>query len=75
MMEHSAKFEKVKRYYEAGIWTKEMVRNAAKNPKNNPWITGAEAEKIIGDGTGLAQNPEEEQQPGSSFEIEPDGEG
>lgn len=46
-MEHSAKFEKVKGYYEAGLWNEKMVRNAAKNPKKNPWITEAEAEEII----------------------------
>ena len=47
MAEHSAKFEKVKGYYDAGLWTEKMVRNAAKNPPNNPWITEAEAEEII----------------------------
>lgn len=46
--EHSAKFEKVKGYYEAGLWTEEMVRNAAHNPKDNPWITEEEAEEIVG---------------------------
>ena len=47
--EHSAKFEKVKGYYETGLWTAEMVRNAAHNPKDHPWITEEEAEEIIGE--------------------------
>lgn len=47
MNEHSVKFEKVKGYYEAGFWTKGMVRNAVKNPKGNPWITDDEADEII----------------------------
>lgn len=46
-MEHSAKFEKVKGYYDAGLWNEEMVWNATKNPKKAPWITEAEAEEII----------------------------
>lgn len=47
MTEHSAKFERVKGYYEAGLWTEAMVRNAAKNPKAAPWLTEAEVEEII----------------------------
>lgn len=46
-MEHSAKFEKVKGYYDAGLWTESMVRNAAKNPSESPWITENEADEII----------------------------
>lgn len=46
-MGHSAKFEKVKNYYTSMYWTKEMVRNAAKNPPSSPWITEAECEEII----------------------------
>lgn len=41
-MEHSAKFETVKGYYDRGLWTAGMVRNAA-----GRWITGAEAEEIL----------------------------
>ena len=41
-MEHSAKFEKVKGYFDAGLWTEEMVRNAV-----GKWITAEEAEEII----------------------------
>lgn len=47
MTEHSAKFDRVKRYYDNGLWTAKMVRNAAKNPKASPWITEAEAEEIL----------------------------
>lgn len=47
MNERSAKFDKVKGYYEARLWTESMVRNAAKNPKNSPWITDDEADEII----------------------------
>lgn len=47
MTEHSAKFDRVQRYYEQGLWTAAMVRNAAKNPKASPWITEAEAKEIL----------------------------
>ena len=47
MMERSTKFEKVKGYYDAGLWTEAMVRNAARNPPGHPWITEEEAEEII----------------------------
>lgn len=47
-MEHSKNYNKVKGYYEAGLWTEKMVRNAAKNPAANPWITEAEADEILG---------------------------
>lgn len=40
----SAKYEKVKRYYDSGLWTVEMVLNAV-----GKWITAAEAEEIIGE--------------------------
>lgn len=42
MIEHSAKFEKVKWYYDSGLWTAQMVQNAV-----SKWITEAEAEEII----------------------------
>ena len=38
------KFEKVKRYYEAGLWSAERVRNAV----IKCWITEAEADSILG---------------------------
>lgn len=50
MGEHSAKFDKVKGYFEDDLWNEAMVRNAAKNPPGNPWITEAEAEEILGGG-------------------------
>lgn len=46
---HSAKFELVKGYYDAGYWNKTMVWNATKYPKSAPWITEAEAKEIIGE--------------------------
>lgn len=42
-MEHSAKFEKVKEYYESGLWNRVMVENAI-----GRWITKEEAEEILG---------------------------
>lgn len=41
----NAKFEKVKRYYDAGLWTDEMVRNAVVKG----WITAAECAEILGE--------------------------
>lgn len=43
MNEHSAKYERVKGYYDKGLWTADMVKNAA-----GRWITPEEAEEIIG---------------------------
>lgn len=42
-MEHSKNFEKVKTYYENGIWSIERVRNAV-----GRWITAEEYEEITG---------------------------
>ena len=42
---HSTKFLKVKRYYDAGYWNKEMVRNAV----IKGWITDTEYTEITGD--------------------------
>lgn len=44
-MEHSAKYEKVKGYYDGGYWTQKMVRNAVVKG----WITAAEYEEITGE--------------------------
>jgi len=44
-MNKSPKFEKVKYYYDNGLWTKEMVNNAV--VKN--WITEQEYEEIVGE--------------------------
>lgn len=54
MNEHSAKYAKVKGYFDRGLWNEVMVRNAAKNPKAAPWITEEEAEEIISGGAGAA---------------------
>ncbi len=41
-MSKSAKFDKVKGYYDKGLWTESMVRNAV-----GRWITVEEADEII----------------------------
>ena len=41
----SKKFAKVKRYYDEGLWTKSMVRNAVVKG----WITTEEYELIVGE--------------------------
>lgn len=41
----SAKFEKVKRYYDSELWNKTMVRNAVVKQ----WITAEEYKLITGD--------------------------
>lgn len=46
---HSVNYEKVKRFYDKGLWSKEKVRNAVVNPESNPWITKAEYEEITGE--------------------------
>lgn len=43
MNEHSKNFEKVKNYYDNGLWSKKRVRAAV-----GKWITEEEAEEIIG---------------------------
>lgn len=45
---HSKNFEKVKRYYNAGVWNEARVRNAVTNPASNPWITPEEYTEITG---------------------------
>lgn len=47
-MNKSAKYDKVKGYYDSGLWTAAMVRNAI-----GRWITAEEADEIIG---GTAQD-------------------
>ena len=44
-MEHSAKFEKVKHYYDNGFWSKTRVKNAVVKG----WITEAEYKEITGE--------------------------
>ena len=41
----SAKFEKVKKFYDKGFWTIDMVRNAVVKG----WITEEEFEEITGE--------------------------
>lgn len=41
----SKKFEKVKRYYDSGLWNKQMVANAVVKE----WITAEEYEQIVGE--------------------------
>ena len=41
----SQKFEKVKRYYDSGLWNKKMVRNAVVKG----WITAEEYTIITGE--------------------------
>ena len=45
MNEHSPKFNKVKGYYDSGLWNKTMVRNAVVKG----WITAEEYEEITGE--------------------------
>ena len=44
-MNHSPKFEKVKKYYDDRLWSKTMVRNAVVKA----WITKAEYKEITGE--------------------------
>ena len=45
MNEHSAKFEKVKSYYDKGLWGMTAVRNAVEKR----WITAEEYTEITGE--------------------------
>lgn len=42
---NSPKYEKVKKYYETGLWNKTMVNNAV----TKYWITEEEYEQIVGE--------------------------
>lgn len=44
MPEHSKNFEKVKEYYDSGLWPIERVRNAV-----GKWITEEEFKEITGE--------------------------
>lgn len=46
---HSTNFEKVKKYYDLGLWSKEKVKNVVTRPSSSPWITEAEYEEITGE--------------------------
>ena len=41
----SPKFNKVKGYYDSGLWNKTMVKNAVKKG----WITAEEYQSIVGE--------------------------
>ena len=41
----SPKYNKVKKYYDDGLWSKSMVRNAV----SKGWITAAEYKEITGE--------------------------
>lgn len=43
--QHSKNFQKVKDYFDRGLWNEAMVRNAV-----GKWITEEEAEEILGGG-------------------------
>lgn len=45
VVQHSKDFEKIKKYYDDGFWTKKMVKNAVIKGK----ITAEEYEEITGD--------------------------
>jgi hypothetical protein len=49
MNEHSENFEKVKYYYDRGLWNKARVRKAVTTPKSAPWITAEEYFEITGE--------------------------
>lgn len=42
-MEHSKNYDKVKTYYERGMWSEDRVRDAV-----GKWITSEECAEIIG---------------------------
>ena len=44
-MEHSTRYEQVKKYYDKGLWTLSQVRQAVKAK----WITQEEFEEITGE--------------------------
>ena len=46
---HSKNFEKVKKFYDSGLWSRQRVYDAVSNPAGNPWITAAEYEEIAGE--------------------------
>ena len=48
-MEHSKYFNKVKGYYDNGLWSITKVRKAVTNPASNPWITKEEFKEITGE--------------------------
>lgn len=49
MGEHSKNFEKVKKYYDTGVWNKTKVKTMVTHPASAPWITANEYEEITGE--------------------------
>lgn len=43
---YSKNFEKVKKFYDSGLWSKKRVYDAVSNPASSPWITEAEYKEI-----------------------------
>lgn len=48
-MKHSKNYEKVKRFFDRGLWDKRKVYDAVTHPEGNPWITSEEYEEITGE--------------------------
>ena len=46
---HNKNYEKVKTYYDTGVWSKEKVHDMVTHPEKNPWITPEEYEEITGE--------------------------
>lgn len=44
MNEHSKKFDKLKRYYDAGLWDEDNLKLAVKKK----WVTQEEYDEIVG---------------------------
>lgn len=43
---HSKNFDKVKKFYDSKLWSKQRVYNAVNNPVSKPWITPEEYQEI-----------------------------
>ena len=56
MSKESPRYAIVKRYYEKGFWTEDMVRNAVKQK----WITDDELQQIITPEESVDHGPEED---------------
>ena len=56
MSKESPRYAIVKRYYEKGFWTEDMVRNAVKQK----WITDDELQQIITPEESVDPGPEED---------------
>ena len=46
---YSKNFEKVKRFFDTGLWSRQRVRSAVTNPASSPWITEEEYQEITGE--------------------------